>query len=414
MASSTDSTRNSRNRKTPRPAEGPDDSEDGHRLRLLVVNWQDRHNPRAGGAEIQLHETFGRLADRGHRITLLVSGWEGAAARTEVDGMRVLRTGRRHTFPPHAWVTYRRELRDQPFDLVVEDVNKLPLLTPLWGDAPVVLQVPHLFGSVAFRQAPWPVAAAVWAGERVMPWVYRGSRVHAASESTARDLVERGFRRRRIRVIHNGVDHGFFHPDPTVGRFEEPTLVYVGRLKRYKELDMVLEGMVRLRERGEAPRLLVAGKGDDRPRLERRVRELDLGHEVRFLGFVSDERKRELLRRAWCTVYPSPKEGWGITNVEAAACGTPTVASDSPGLRESVAEGESGLLVPHADPDAWASALARVLDDDELRRRLGEGAREHARKFSWRRAADETESDLIRIARTRGERDEDHRRGATL
>ena len=379
-----------------------------------MVNWQDRENPEAGGAEIQLHETFGRLAERGHRITLLVSGWEGAPERTELDGMRVVRTGRRYTFPPHAWRTFARELCGEPFDLIVEDVNKFPLLTPMWSEVPVVLQVPHLFGRVAFREAPLPVATAVWLGERVMPRAYGSCRVHAASESTADDLVDRGFDRGRIRVIHNGVDHDFFHPDPGVGRFEEPTLVYLGRLKRYKELDRVLEGVERLRDRRVEARLLVAGKGDDRPRLEDRAREMGLGDRVRFLGFVSEERKRELLRRAWCTVYPSPKEGWGITNIEAAACGTPVVASDSPGLRESVVDGESGLLVPHDDPEAWADAMARVLEDGELRRRLAAGALDHAGRFSWERAADETEDDLIRIARRKGEADADHRRGAAL
>lgn len=381
------------------------------------MNWQDRENPEAGGAEIQLHETFGRLADRGHSITLLVSGWDGAPERTVLDGMRVVRTGRRYTFPPHAWRTFSRELRGEPFDLVVEDVNKFPLLTPLWSEIPVVLQVPHLFGRVAFREAPLPLATAVWLGERVMPRAYGSCRVHAASESTADDLVDRGFDRGRIRVIHNGVDHGFFHPAPDVGRFEEPTLVYLGRLKRYKELDRVLEGMALLRDRGVDGRLLVAGKGDDRPRLEERVREMGLDDRVRFLGFVPEERKRELLRRAWSTVYPSPKEGWGITNIEAAACGTPVVASDSPGLRESVVDGESGLLVPHGEPGAWADAMTRVLEDGELRRRLAEGALEHAGRFSWERAADETEDDLVRIARSeadKGEPDADHRRGATL
>jgi len=379
-----------------------------------VVNWQDRENPQAGGAEIQLHETFGRLAERGHRITLLVSGWDGAPPRAELDGMRVVRTGRRYTFPPNAWSTWLRELRREPFDLIVEDVNKFPVLTPLWSDTPVVLQVPHLFGGVAFREAPLPMATAVWLGEHLMPLAYRSCRVHAASESTAEDLVHRGFDRERIRVIHNGVDHDFFHPDPAVDRFEEPTVVYLGRLKRYKELDRVLEGLARLARRGIEPRFLVAGKGDDRPRLEDRARQLGLGGRMRFLGYVSEERKRELLRRAWCIVYPSPKEGWGITNIEAAACGTAAVASDSPGLRESVVDGESGLLVPHDEPEAWADALARVLRDDDLRRRLSEGARRHAGGFSWERAADETEEDLIRIARREGESNADHRRGATL
>lgn len=364
-----------------------------------MVNWLDRENPQAGGAEVQLHETFGRLAARGHRITLLVSGWEGARPREELDGMQVIRTGRRYTFPLHAWRRWWSELRHEPFDLLVEDVNKFPLFTSLWGGPPVVLQVPHLFGAVAFRQESWPVAAAVWTGERLMPAVYGGVRIHAASRSTARDLSARGFSRDRIRVIHNGVDHSFYRPEDAVEREEEPTFVYVGRLKAYKELHVVLEALALLAARGRAPRLRIAGKGDDRRRLEARCRELGVEDRVDFLGWVSEERKRRLLRTAWASVYPSPKEGWGITNIEAAACGTPAVASDSPGLRESVVDGVSGLLVPHADREAWADALERLSTDPELRRRLAEGALRHARTFSWERAASETEEDLYRVLR---------------
>lgn len=329
-------------------------------------------------------------------MTLLVSGWPGGESQERVDGMKVIRVGGRYSFPLHAWRRWLAELRHEPFDLVVEDVNKFPLFTPLWSGPPVVLQVPHLFGSVAFRQESWPVAAGVWAGERLMPLVYRKVRIHATSRSTAEDLAARGFPRENIRVIQNGVDHSFFYPDGSVERAAEPTFAYVGRLKLYKEMDVVLEALARLADRGVPARLKIAGKGDDRPRLEARTRELDLEDRVEFLGYVSEERKRHLLRTAWATVYPSPKEGWGITNIEAAACGTPAVASDSPGLRDSVVDGVSGLLVPHGDREAWASALERLATDPGYRDRLADGARRHAQEFSWERAAEETETDLLR------------------
>lgn len=376
----------------------------------------DRCHPRSGGAEIHLHEVFGRLARRGHDITLLVSGWNGSRGEAMVDGMRVVRTGRRYTFPLYAWFTYLTRLRHQPFDLIVEDLNKFPVFTPWWSDVPVVTQLHHLFGRVAFRQESVPVAAAAWLGERMIPHVYGGTRVHSVSESTARELVHMGIRRERIRVIPNGVDHDYLHPDPGTGRFRDPTFVYVGRLVRYKELEVLLGAVGRLGKRGVAVRLLLAGKGEDRPRLEAEARELGLGDRVEFLGWVSEERKRTLLRRAWATVYPSPKEGWGITTVESAACGTPVVASDSPGLRDSVADGTSGLLVRHADADAWADAMARIVRDEELRERLAEGARRHAGRFSWDRTAKETEADLWEVldAERRGDVNADHHRGATL
>lgn len=377
------------------------------RLRILVVNWQDRKNPQAGGAEVHLHEIFSRLAAAGHRVRLLVSGWKGAPVRERVDGLDVHRTGSRHTFPACAARAYRRRFPGEPFDVVVEDINKLPLYTPRWASPPVVALVPHLFGATAFREASPPVAALVWAAERGMPRAYRDTPVQAISEGTARDLVRRGFDRRRIEVIRPGVDHDVYRPDPSVEPYSEPTAVYVGRLKRYKGLDVALRALERLSEAGLALRLLVAGRGDDEARLRRVARRRGVADRVKFLGYVPEARKVELLRRAWVHIYPSPKEGWGMTNVEAAACGTPSIASRSPGLRESVADGESGYLVPHGEPSAWAECLGRVCRSPALRRRLSEGALRHAARFSWEEAAGRTERSLRRAAGARTHREED-------
>src|SRR2546423_13518076 len=118
-----------------------------------------------------------------------------------------------------------------------------------------------------------------------------------------------------------------------------------------------------------------AGAGDYRPRLEALARSLDLGQRVRFLGRISEPDKLTLLRRAWALVFASPKEGWGITNLEAAACATPVVASNSPGIRESVRDGETGYLVPHGDTNAMAAALDRIAASRDLVERLGRPAR---------------------------------------
>lgn len=363
-----------------------------------MLNWQDRRNPRAGGAEVHLHEVFGRIASRGHRVDLLVSGWESAPRRERVDGMEVWRFGRRYTFPLRVREGYRRARAAGEIDLVVEDVNKLPLFAPLWADAPVTAVVPHLFGTTAFREESWPVAATVWAAERAMPPVYRDVPVQAISESTRDDLVGRGFAPERVEVVPPGVDHDVYAPDPGVERFPEPTFLYLGRLKRYKGIEVLFRALALSEGEGGRARLLVAGEGDDRPRLQRAARRASVADRVEFLGWVPRERKVKLMRRAWANLYPSPKEGWGLANVEAAACGTPTVASDSPGLRESVADGRSGFLVPHDEPAAWADRLERIAGDPDLRARLSRGAVEHAGRFSWERTARATEGWLRRAA----------------
>ncbi len=246
-------------------------------MRILLVNWQDRENPQAGGAEIHLHEIFGRLAAAGHEVTLLCGGWPGCAPRALLDGIRVVRVGTRYTFPVLARGAFRRLFAADAFDVLVEDVNKVPLFTRGWGVRRSVALVPHLFGGTVFQEAPWPVAAAVWAAERPLPRAYRGVPFQAISASTADDLAERGVPRASVRVIYPGIDAGHFTPDPS-RRAPVPTFAYLGRLKRYKGVELVIRAFARVRHPGA--RLHVAGTGDDRRGARRR---LEVGDPPPFL-----------------------------------------------------------------------------------------------------------------------------------
>jgi glycosyltransferase involved in cell wall biosynthesis len=368
-------------------------------VRILAVNWLDLENPQAGGAEVHFFEIFGRIAAAGHAVTLVTSGWPGAAPRAMVQGIDVRRVGGRHSFALLGRGAVRRMLREAAWDVVVEDINKLPLFLPTLTRLPLYVIIPHLFGTTAFREAPWPMAATVWLAEKPIPLLYRRAVFHAISDSTRDDLVARGVRRDRIHVIYPGVDAERLTPDPDGARTPTPTFLYVGRLKRYKGVETAIRAVGLARRAGTPLDLAIAGQGDDRPRLERLTARLGLTGAVRFLGFVPEDEKRTLLRRSWATVFPSPKEGWGITNVEAAACGTPAVASDSPGLRESVRHEETGLLVPGDDPAALADALQRLARDPALVARLGRGGRAFAESLSWQRAASQTAEQLDTLIR---------------
>ena len=368
-------------------------------MRLLVVNWQDRENPQAGGAEIHLHEIFGRLAQRGHAVTMLCGGWPGCPPEATLDGMRVVRVGTRYTFPFLARRAYRERFAGAGFDAIVEDINKVPLFTPRWGTTPVVGVVPHLFGGTVFQEAPAPLAAMVWLAERPIPWVYRDVPFEVISESTADDLVARGIPRAAIEVIYCGIDSMAYTPSAGT-RSPSPLFAYLGRLKRYKRVDLIIQAFARLGD--PRARLEIAGSGDYRPALERLAASLDLGDRVRFLGRISEEEKLALMRRTWALAFTSPKEGWGITNLEAAACGTPVVASNSPGIRESVRDGETGYLVPHGDVEALRGAMARLAASPALVESLGAAGRRFAEQFTWERSADETETHLERVLQKTG------------
>ncbi len=346
-----------------------------------MVNWQDRENPQSGGAETHLHQVFGRIAAAGHEVVVLCSGFPGAEPITHLDGMEVHRTGGRYTFALRARPYFRRHLAARGFDVVVEDLNKVPVFTPFWSSTPVVLLVHHLFGATAFQEASLPVAAMTWLLERPVPRAFHDLPVIAVSRSTEADLVERGMDPARITVVPNGIDTERYTPGKD--RFPEPTFLFLGRVKKYKRVDLPILALARLIERGVDARFVVAGKGDNLDELRHLAERLGVAGRVRFAGFVDEDEKLDLFRRAWAHVLTSPKEGWGIANLEAAACGTPTVASDAPGLRDSVLDGQTGWLVPHGDVDALAERLGALLTDPALRDGMGRRARSFAEGFSW-------------------------------
>ena len=367
------------------------------RLKVLVINWLDRENPQAGGAEEHLHQIFGRLAARGHEVTALVSGWRGCDSRASLDGIDVHRAGRRYTFSIAGPRYYRKHLRGLDFDVVVEDLNKVPVFSRFWTRAPVVLLAHHLFGTTAFQAGAFPVALATWLLERPVPWVFRDTPGIAVSASTREDLVSRGLRADRIEVIPNGIRLDHYTPQPDDSRAKRPTLLFLGRLKKYKHVDLVIRAVARLAAAGSDIELMVGGTGDHLGPLQAEVRRLGVEDRVHFMGFVAEEQKLALLRGAWLHVLTSPKEGWGISNLEAAACGTPSVASDSPGLRESVLDGETGLLVPHGDVGALTEAIDSLIKDPERRREMGARARRYAERFSWDASAEAVEALLARV-----------------
>jgi glycosyltransferase involved in cell wall biosynthesis len=362
-------------------------------VNVLLVNWQDRGNPQAGGAEIHLFEIFGRLVAAGHRVRLVCSGWNGAPATATIDGISIQRVGNRSSFAVLGRGAVHRAIAAERPDILVEGVNKLPLFLATGIRLPFCAIVPHLFGTTAFAEAAWPVAAVVWAAERPLPWAYRRAGFHAISESTRDDLIARGVPAQRIRVIHPGVDSRLFRPGPT-GRSPAPSFLYVGRLKRYKGIGLAIEALAVARRRRPDLRLEIAGTGDYRSELERLAARLEVDRAVVFHGFVSEERKIDLMRGAWANIFPSPKEGWGITVIEAAACGTPSLASNSPGLRDSVCHGETGFLVPHGDVHALAARMVELADSALLVERLGGRARRFAEGLTWERTAAATESHL--------------------
>lgn len=350
-------------------------------MRILALNWRDLGHPWAGGAEVCLDELTRRWVAWGHDVTVLAGAWDGCKPEELVGGVRIVRRGSRLTVYPHAALAYLAGLRRE-VDVILDVENAIPFFTPLYARRPRVLMVHHVHREQVFIEAGFPLDWGAYVSETwLMPAAYRRCAVVTGSASTRADLGALGFDLDRVTVVSYGLDHARFCP--AGARAPEPTVLYLGRLKRYKRIDLAVRAMPQVLRACPGARLVIAGQGDTRSPLAGLVAELGLERHVRLLGLVDEAEKVRLLREAWVFTNPSMAEGWGLSVLEANACGAPAVVFDVPGLRDSVVDGETGVVVPEGDVAGYARALARLLSDDAARGRLGDAAIGWARRFDW-------------------------------
>ena len=357
-------------------------------MNILLIEYRDRKHPEAGGAEIVLYEIFRRVVAMGHRVDYLCNGFDGGADVEDQEGIRILRRGRQAYFNYLVPWLFHRELKSNRYDLIIEGIDKIPFYMPVFQkQVPVMAIVPHLFGSTVFQEAAWLPATYVYLMERGVPGLYGRSLFSLLCEDTKSDLVARGLPADQARVIYPGFNHAEY-PAPAVKPARmRPTMFYVGRVKKYKGIQQGVRSLTILRERFPDILLQIAGAGDYTEPLRQLAHELGLDDHVEFAGRISHEDKVRRLQQADVVIYPSPKEGWGLSVLEANSCGTVVVASDSPGLREAVRNGKTGFLVPHGDAAALAERVGQLLSDPALYAGMRAEAIAWAQTFTWDKAA---------------------------
>ena len=356
-------------------------------MNLLALNWNDLKNPFGGGAEVHLEELLRRLVRYGHQVTLLCSGWEDCRPEETVEGVRIIRIGNRYTFN---WLVPRRLralINEGNYDLLLEDINKIPFYTPLYVKIKTLVIIPHLFATTVFHETNPILGTYVYLAEKPLVSIYKGKPFNVISESTAEDMVARGVPKEDVSVIHCGIDRTTYAYDSTVTKYIQPTVLYLGRIKKYKSVQHLISAFARVVKQLPNAKLMVVGAGDYLPELEKQARELQLGESIEFPGFVSVANKVERMRKAHVAVLPSLKEGWGLTNIEANSVGTTVIAANVPGLKDSVRHNQTGLLYEYGNIDQLTESVLSILTSNELRERLEQGALEWAERFNWDSAA---------------------------
>jgi glycosyltransferase involved in cell wall biosynthesis len=372
-------------------------------LRVLVI--AETFHPVLGGGETQSRLLCEQLARRGHRITVVTRRSDGGMKRSDrLGALQIVRVGpggpggfKRWTMLGPVMVRLVRRRRDYDVVLVLGFRAlglALMVLRPL-GKPAILKAESNGEMSGAFFDARlariglprgWlPVRLLVAARNRVLS---RATAFVAISTPIRDEFLAAGARHDRVALIPNAVDTDLFRPPDvderrtlrrelglTTGEF---VVIYTGRLVRYKGLPLLLRTWARVAQGRLGLRLLLIGTGGqdmDNCEAELRafVRDHRLESTVTFTGGVDDVHA--YLQASDAFVFPTENEAFGISLIEAMACGLPCIATAVGGVNDIVTDGRDGLLVPAGDSGALEGALRRVLDDGEMRACVGAAAR---------------------------------------
>jgi glycosyltransferase involved in cell wall biosynthesis len=305
------------------------------------------------------------------------------------------------------WKNFGKYEKDFLPDVIYEDFNKLPLFTPILTKCPKLIQMHHLWLNSIFREESFFAAIIVWLGEQTLRFIYRKEQFAIVSDSAKKELKTYGIKNEHIEVINNGIDSDFYIPS-TERDIEKngKYLLYIGRLQKYKGVLDICEAFAKISPKYPDLKLKIAGSGPFRKKLENRIIKHNLQDKILLLGFISEEEKLRLLQHAFLIVQPSYKEGWGLTVIEANACGVPVVANNAPGLCDSVSDGkggypQTGFLYKFGDIDDAAKKIEEFLQNPKIYAEISANCRAWAEKFNWETASKQTFELLEKVIKCR-------------
>lgn len=356
--------------------------------RVHLLSWRDLADVEAGGSEVHAATVARLWAEAGVDVTVRTSYAQGHPPVVTRDGYRVIRRSGRYMIFPRAALS---ELlgRHGPSDGLVEIWNGMPFMSPVWYRGPKIVMLHHVHAEmwqmVFGDEKPWAATLGDTIERRIAPLAYRRTRLVTPTQSAKDDIVDRlHLRPANIDVVANGVDARF---TPGGVRSTPPLAVAVGRLVPVKRYDFLIRAAAEARARVPGFTLTIVGEGYEREKLDQLVAELDAAEWITFAGRVSDDELVALYRKAWMVVSGSAREGWGLSMTEAAACGTPSVATRIIGHTDSVVDGVTGVLADPNDHTELGRAIADLCHDDTTRERFGRNALAHAKQFTWESTA---------------------------
>lgn len=364
-------------------------------MKILILNWKDIKHPQVGGAEIIVYELAKRLVKKGHSVTWFCRSFKYCKPEDEIDGIKIVRKGNLLTTYLHAPIFYWK-LKSKP-DVVIDMSNTIYWQTPLWAfKSKRLAYLNQLAKNVFYYEYPVLISRLGIFFERIQYIPYIFSKFICYANSTKSDLISMGIREKNIKLFSLGIDHNRYSPGI---KSSKPLFICVNRLVKMKRTELAIMAINHLKKRYPNIHLVIIGYGYDRKRLEMLRDGLDLqkyvtfaDENVLFFNKSNKDKKVFYMQKAWALIFPSVKEGWGMTVTESAACGTPSIVSGVTGLVDSVKNNVTGIILDR-DPSSYqiARAMEKIIKSKFYRTRLSKNARDFSKQFTWEKSVSEFE-----------------------
>lgn len=359
-------------------------------MRILAFNWRDTKNPLAGGAEEYLFNILSLIANEKNKITYFTASFPGSNPIENGENYTIIRKGSRFTVYFHAALFYIKNRKK--YDIVIDSINTVPFFTPLYVGKKKRIAIIHHIGEWETIRKELPVIPAIVAymASKLALFLYKNTRIITVSNSTKDELISKDINEKHISIVWNGLKMVNNHYSKRVKKAGVPTVVYIGRVKLSKNLDHLIHAFKIVKAKIKEAELVIGGKGDEECyHYLKGIAEKENISNVHLLGMLSEEDKRKYMESGWVFVYPSTKEGWGLSVIEANACGTPAVGYDVSGLKESIQNGKTGFLAKKNNINELADRIIIILENRELREELEKNAMKWAGNFSYEKSAEE-------------------------
>lgn len=351
-------------------------------LRFLILNWRDTKHTWAGGAEVYVQELAKQFVADGNQVTIFC-GNDGKCKRSEViDGVTIIRRGGFFTVYIWAMLYYILKFQDK-FDVIIDSENGIPFFTPLYSRRPKFLLIHHVHQKFFRDNLKFPMRQiACFLEAKLMPLAYRNEKIITVSESSKKDIANLGYSDpKNISVVNPGIKIPNLSKVPR--KAVNPRILYLGRIRSYKNIDIAIRAFQIVVKKYPAAKFHIAGEGEALDSLKELASNLKLSDSIVFHGKVDDDTRERLYRTSWFSVQPSSFEGWGITVIESNSYGTPVIASNVPGLKDSVIRNKTGILVEPKNVRLFATAIEKLIADKKLRHQMSKNAMKRSQKFDW-------------------------------